>query len=120
MTDRVEDGHALLPITLRLPGHGDITNEFVVDTGFGGDLTLPIPAIGTLGLPYSRTMEANLADDSSVALALHTATILWQGNEREVDVLATGRRSLLGMGLLAGSELVVQCCDGGIVTADEM
>ena len=120
MNGRFEGNHALLPETLRLPNGARITIEFVVDTGFGGDLILPISVVAALGLPYSRTMEANLADDSVVNLALHSATVLWQDREREVDVLATGKRPLLGMELLGGSELVVQCRNGGLVTADEI
>ena len=120
MTGRYENQHALLPITIRVAEQSDLDIEFVIDTGFGGDLTLPLTAVTALGLPYDRSLKANLADDSVVELAVHAATILWHGSERAVDVLATGARPLLGMNLLAGSELVVQCADGGLVMADEL
>lgn len=45
MTGMVADLHAVLPIIFRLPGHGDLSLEFVVDTGFTGFLTLPIAAV---------------------------------------------------------------------------
>lgn len=120
MTGRVEAHHALVSIIFRLPGRPDVTIEFVVDTGFVGFLTLPPAAVAALGLSYLQDTAANLADDSEVYLPVYRATILWQGVEQDVRVLATGRRPLLGMALLNGQELIVQCTDGGLVTVDEL
>ena len=117
---QVTDHHALLPVTIRPPGRPALTIEFVVDTGFVGFLTLPAGAVSALGLPYQFDTAANLADDSEVQMAVHRATIVWDGEERAVRVLATGKRPLLGMALLAGQELVVQCTDGGMVTVDTL
>jgi predicted aspartyl protease len=41
-----------------------------------------------------------LADNSEVLLPIHEAIVLWDGEEREVLVIATGRRPLLGTALL--------------------
>jgi predicted aspartyl protease len=41
-------------------------------------------------------MRANLADNSQVILPLHKAIIIWNGEERETRVFATGRRPLVG------------------------
>jgi hypothetical protein len=46
--------------------------------------------------------------------------ILWNGVEREVRVLATGRRPLIGTALLDQQELVIQFTKGGLVTIDEL
>lgn len=119
-TDQVQQLHALLPVTFRLPGRPDLTLEFVVDTGFAGFLTLPPAAIAALGLPFLFDTAANRADDSEVQLPVHEATIHWEGEEQTVRVLATGRRPLLGMALLNGNELVVQCADGGLVTVSSL
>ncbi len=115
---QVTNHHALIPVTLRLAGQGELTIDFVVDTGFVGFLTLPPPAVTALGLPYQFDTPANLADDSEVQLAVHSASILWDGEVRVVRVLATGKRPLLGMALLAGQELIMQCTDGGAVRVD--
>jgi clan AA aspartic protease len=61
-----------------------------------------------------------LADNSEVLLAVHEAIIIWNGEEREIRVLATGRRPLLGTALLDEHELVVQFTEGGLVTIDEL
>ncbi|HZP81947.1 MAG TPA: clan AA aspartic protease [Chthonomonadaceae bacterium] len=120
MTGRVEALHALLPITFRLPGQPDISIEFVVDTGFTGALTLPLPAVTALKLLYSEETYANLATDQDVALPVYEATIVWNGVERDVRVIATGRRPLLGTSLLKDYELLAQFADGGLVTIDEL
>lgn len=51
---------------------------------------------------------------------LHEAIILWDGEEREVRILATGRRPLIGTVLLNEQELVIQFTEGGLVTIDEL
>jgi clan AA aspartic protease len=107
-------------IVLRVPGQQNLTIEFVVDTGFAGSLTLPPAAVTTLGLPFFQRTVAGLADDSAIEVDSHTATIVWNGKERDVDVLATGRRPLVGTSLLDGHELVVQFTDGGLVTIDDL
>ena len=55
----------------------------------------------------------NLSDNSEVILPVHKAIILWNGEEREIRVFATGRRPLVGTALLDEHELVVQFTEGG-------
>lgn len=116
----VQNLHALVPVTFRLDDQPDLSLEFVIDTGFAGFLTLPPAAIAALSLPYQYDMPANLADDSEVQLPVYDAAIVWNGVERAVPVLATGRRPLLGTELLRGNELVIQFAEGGMVTVDDL
>jgi predicted aspartyl protease len=53
-------------------------------------------------------------------LPLHEAIVLWDGEEREVLVIATRRRPLFGTALLDEHELVIQFTEGGLVTIDEL
>jgi predicted aspartyl protease len=69
---------------------------------------------------WDLLIPANLADNSRVVLPVHEAIILWSGLERDVRVLATGRRPLLGTALLEEHELVVHFTEGGLVTIDEL
>jgi clan AA aspartic protease len=117
---RVEQLHALLPVTFRLRGKPDLSIDFVVDTGFTGFLTLPPQAVSALQLPYLEEASANLADDSQIPVSVHVATIVWNGEVREVRVVATGKRPLLGVGLLEGCELRVQFVAGGGVSLTEL
>lgn len=106
---------AQVGITLRLPNSPDIELTFVVDTGFEGALTLPPAAIAALGLPYFGDLNANLADDSNTRVDVHIATIVWEGVERDVAVLAMGKRPLLGTALLSGNYLGINFNNGGDV-----
>jgi clan AA aspartic protease len=105
-------------VTLRLRGRGDLTIECVLDTGFVGFLSLPAEAVSVLGLPFLYDTAANLADDSTIRLPVHEGIAVWNGQERPIRVVATGKRPLIGMSLLLDSELVVQCVEGGLVTLD--
>ncbi|MEP6544645.1 hypothetical protein NDI47_21185 [Microcoleus vaginatus GB1-A2] len=73
-----------------------------------------------MGLTFRHDIPANLADNSEVLLPLHEAIVLWDGEELEVLVIATGRRPLLGTALLDEQELVIQFTEGRLVTIDEL
>lgn len=73
-----------------------------------------------MGFPFIYDMYANLADNSNVILPVHQATIIWNGEEREVNVLATGRLPLLGTALLDEHEIVIQFTQEGLVTIEEL
>jgi clan AA aspartic protease len=107
---------ACIEVAIRLPGRPDLRIEFVIDTGFAGALTLPAPAITALGLPFFQQIDASLADDASIKADAHLATIVWDGVETDVAVLAMGRRPLLGTALLAGYRLTADFQDGGSVS----
>ena len=103
---------------MRVPGQPDLQIECVIDTGFEGALTLPHAAVAALDLPYLTELAANLADDSDIHVDVHVATILWNGREREIAVLALGQRPLVGTALLAEHHLAVDFADGGAVLID--
>ncbi|MGV0028625.1 clan AA aspartic protease [Phormidesmis priestleyi] len=116
----VTDGHATVALTFLLPNGSRVPIEFVIDTGFTGELCLPPEAVSLMGLPFRHDTSANLADNSEVLLPLHEAIVLWDGVERDVLIVATGRRPLIGTALLEEQELVIQFTDGGLVTIDEL
>jgi clan AA aspartic protease len=120
MTGRVENRHALLSVTFRLPNRPDLSVEFVVNTGFTDALCLPAPAVQALQLPYQFDFPARLAHGSEVLLPVHEGVILWNGGEQPVHILATGNRPLIGTALLDASELVIQFAEGGMVTLDPL
>ena len=111
---------ARIGVIFRIAGQPDIEIECVVDTGFEGALTLPPAAIAALRLPYLTDLAANLADDSSIRTAVYVATIVWNGAEASVAVLAMGRRPLIGTALLEGQHLGIDFADGGAVTIDDL
>jgi len=120
MIGEVRSLHALLPVQFHLVDGSRLTIEFVVDTGFTGLLTLPQSAIDAMALPFEYPTYAQLADGSTVIVAIYKATIVWRGEEVHVRILATGERPLLGTALLANSALTVQFTENGIVTITDL
>ncbi len=116
----VTDRHATVALTFLLSNNSSIPIEFVIDTGFTGELCLPLEAVALMGLTFRHDTPANLADNSEVLLPVYEAIILWDSEEREILVLATGRRPLMGTALLDEQELVIQFTEGGLVTIDEL
>jgi clan AA aspartic protease len=116
----VTDRHAIVSLSFLLVNSATFSIEFVVDTGFTDYLCLPSEAVNLLRLPFLYNLPVNLADNSTVFLAVHQATIVWDGVERDVRVFATGRRPLIGTALLSEQELVIQFTEGGLVTIDEL
>ncbi len=116
----VKNGRATVNIIFILPNQPDFTIEFVIDTGFAGLLSLPLEAVTLLGFPFVYDAYANLADNSNIILPVHEATIIWNGEERKVNVLGTGRLPLLGRALLNEHELVIQFTENGLITIEEL
>ncbi|WP_375466446.1 clan AA aspartic protease [uncultured Nostoc sp.] len=65
-------------------------------------------------------IQANLADNSKTTTNAHAIKIVWNGAEREVIVLAMGRRPLLGTSLLADYHFSIDFYEGGTVLVDEI
>lgn len=116
----VNNRRATVNIVFLLPTQPSLSIGFVIDTGFTGYLCLPPEAVNLLDLPFIHNLPINLADNTEVIVSVHSATILWNAEERDITVLATGRRPLLGTALLNEHELVVQFTEGGLVTIDAL
>lgn len=101
-------------------GTSSVQVEAVVDTGFTGHLTLTPATVETLGLPIVGSTESILADGSLVMEDVCLARVLWHGGERPVRVLVADAVPLLGMALLRGSELRVECVGSGGVSVEKL
>lgn len=84
--------------------------EAVVDTGFTGELMLPGDLIDLLGFPRVGELPITLGD----------GMVLWQGEERIVQVLRTDGKPLIGMSLLYGNRLIVDVVTDGTVTIENL
>lgn len=111
---------ARMGILVRLEGNLDVEIQFVVDTGFEGFLTLPPDVVVKLDLPYVAKIQANLADNSKVTTNAYALKIVWNSVERDVIVLAMGRRPLIGTALLEDFHLSIDFYEGGTVLVDEI
>lgn len=77
-----------------------------IDTGFTGDLVLPLAHVTALGLPPGPVVNAKLADGSDIELDTYTCLVEWFGAWKRIETIANaGQFPLLGVGLLQGHEL---------------
>ncbi len=92
--------------------------EAVIDTGYSGFLTLPTTLVTELDLPFAYIGRALLANDDEVTFDVHDATVLWDGQSRQVKADATGSTPLVGMLLLNGNNLNIDVESGGRVVIE--
>ena len=105
-------------IRLTIVGYRGQSLEFeaVVDTGNTGALTLPATVIAKLKLHWHSIGRAILADGSERFFDVYKAKVIWHGRPRSILVDEFDATPLVGMTLLAGSELTVQVRSRGKVT----
>jgi clan AA aspartic protease len=120
MQGTVIDRRPMIPLDLLAPDGQQVEIEAVLDTGFSGFLSLPVPLVNALALPFLNYFRAFLADGSSVRLSVHAAAILWDDDERDVEVLATGRQPLIGTAILDGHDVTIEFMEGGPVTIEPL
>ena len=106
---------AVVTLSLRGPAGQARDIRAVVDTGYSGFLTLPTTLVAELGLPFANLGWARLANDDEVTYDVHHATVLWDGQPRQIRADVTGSTPLLGMRLLAGHDLSIEVERGGRV-----
>ena len=84
-------------------GQGKVS--FVVDTGYNGTLTLPPEVCVALQLKPENIIRSQLADGTRIKLQSYILLVEWDGEERKVEILATGEEPLLGVTMLEGYKL---------------
>ena len=111
------DHLARLSLTLRgISGPVDI--EFVVDTGFEGELALPRFLLTRLeAVPLFNTRRL-LADGTIRECPAYNVSLNWGGNNIEVQAVILEGRPLLGTILLDGCLLSIDLQEGGEVAID--
>lgn len=90
--------------------------QAIIDTGFNGYLTLSESLVSALGLSYHSRIVVTLGDGSDRVLRQYEATVVWDGREREVLVLAAEGVPLVGMATLYGHDVFLNIVDGGRIT----
>lgn len=90
-------------ITLKV---GSDEVEALIDTGFNGDLALPLPFIQKAGLRQTGAVEHSLADGSPRISAIYEGKVQLLGKNRRVEVMAADI-PLLGMQLLYETRMLM-------------
>ena len=94
--------------------------DTVIDTGFDGFLSLPSETIVHLGLPWTISNTATLADGSETLFDFYTGTVIWDGQYRTIDIAESETEPLLGMAMFYGYRLQIDNVEGGIVTIETL
>jgi clan AA aspartic protease len=101
-------------VSLNLPGlDGPVVVEFILDTGFDGDLALPASLIAQLETAESEFRWVRLADGRAQQRRASEITLDWNDEERITEVLALENPPLLGVGLMGGNLLQAEMQTGG-------
>jgi clan AA aspartic protease len=111
---------AIIPLAVCDASGQPHSMEVVVDTGFNGTLTLPSDVIAALGLIWRNRSQVTLANGAVEEVDVYAATVIWDGQPRNVLVEAAETDPLVGMTLLHGYDLHVQVIDGGSVTISKL
>jgi clan AA aspartic protease len=90
--------------------------DAVIDTGYTGFLSLPREIIVALNLPWTGIDRGTLGDGSEVTFEVYAATIIWDGQYRNIPVNEAETDPLVGMSLLYGYDLQIRAVEGGNVT----
>jgi clan AA aspartic protease len=113
-----------LELVVRVPVHGTTVQghpiEFVIDTGFAGELNLPPLVAQAFGFPFVGQVRTRLADGSDVYAPLHRAVVLWDGAVRIAHVVVSGGTALLGMEMLQNFDLRARCQVGGLIEIEKV
>jgi clan AA aspartic protease len=110
------DREAMLQIRVLGPHGQSVVADAVVDTGFTDDLSLPADLLAQLQLPFAKVSKYTLADGTEEVFDVYRGKVIWQGEERRVDVLDAPGSPLVGMGLLEGSRLTIDVVAHGPMT----
>lgn len=98
----------------------EIEIEAILDTGFNGQVCLPLAVAVPLGLELAYTSSFELADGTLVQDELVFAgKALWHGEYRDVEIVLTrSEEALLGTGLLEGTQVRLDFARG-MVSVDQ-
>lgn len=88
----------------------------MVDTGFSGELKIPPKMITELGLEITHVQPVLLANGTSATMQASVAFVAMEGDTKEVSVLISEGRAVIGGGLLKmfGYKLIVDYKNGSV------
>lgn len=107
---------AILKLVIIGDENNKIAVDAVIDTGFNGDLILPIEIVSELGLVPQGYQKATLGDGTISQFRVYAATVIWDGYRKLVEVNSATTGILIGMGLLDGYKLEVNATPNGDVS----
>ncbi|HEX5324673.1 MAG TPA: hypothetical protein VFW40_12870, partial [Capsulimonadaceae bacterium] len=113
--------HGFARAKLNLPGRTrPLEIEFVLDTGFDGELSLPSHLAQLIDSEIAGTQSVQLADGRIASSPYYAIEIDWMDELRLTEVLLLEGNPLLGIELLKGHLLQIEISEGGEVSAEPL
>ena len=98
--------------------HGSITIDGLVDTGFDGDVCLPIDVAIHLGLQLSSKIPVNYADGRQTTELVFDGQVRFFGDLHRVKIILTeSETALIGTSLLENYRLLIDFRSGQVEIA---
>ena len=108
-------------ITLSLPQDGaEISVEFIVDTGFAGDLSLPAHLAGLLEGTFAGFGTRRLANGQLLKCGTYEIMLDWNDEARPTEVLILEGDPLLGTVLLREYLIQMEMIEGGQIAIEPL
>lgn len=108
-------------VMLSLPGReGPMPVEFIVDTGFNGELALPSNILRQLEASFCFEEDVQMADGSRRKRPYYELFLEWNEAARLTEVMVLEGEPLLGNALLSGNLLQSEMTDGGEVLIEPL
>lgn len=106
---------------LQLPGlQGPMDIEFILDTGFDGDLSLPSSFISQIDAAASEFRIIQAVGEKARQAQAFEVLLDWHEEERITEVIILENAPLLGVGLMEGSLLQAEMQTGGEVSLEPL
>lgn len=98
-----------------------LTTEAVIDTGFNGELSIPVNLAIELGLKLIALEKVELADGSRRSQMVFSGKILWEKTERDVNIFVTyPGEHLIGTMLLGGQNMNIDFYKRTVTISDKL
>jgi predicted aspartyl protease len=108
-------------LTLTLPmKRGELDIEFIVDTGFAGDLTLPFHLAVQLAGSEGGPRDRQLATGQQFQFPSYEILLDWNDDLRPTEVLVLEGEPLLGTVLIREYLLQSEMTEGGTVSIEPL
>lgn len=116
----VRDGFPRIGLKLPARNGKSLFIEFIVDTGFDGELALPGWIISDLAIIESSIRPIMLADGTLRQRPSHELMLEGDEEPRRTEVLEIDGNPLLGVVFLSDNLLQVEMTDSGEVTVESL
>jgi predicted aspartyl protease len=108
-------------VVLTLQGRtGTRSIEFILDTAFDGDITLPSALLHELGGTPDSRVRSRLASGVEEYAVAATVAVRWHDGLTPVEAIVYNNNPLLGTALLNGSHIDIEAVEGGQIVIEPM